>query len=103
MFYAIIENQNGERTGKLYTSQSEFIKDTFNPFFKPVFQLNFKVTGKTYQEKKESVRNIAAEWSTNVTTVDDLSWLECMAIANWFWKQGGRFGLLKEFQENAIC
>ena len=60
-----------------------------------------KITGKTYQERKESARQAAIEWQGYFDN-SNYSWLELCAIAEYFEKIGRRYGLLKEFFENCI-
>lgn len=57
---------------------------------------------KTYQQRKEQVRNEAIDWQDWLRE-NNVSY-EGLAIAtDYFEKQGRRYGLLLEFRENAIC
>jgi hypothetical protein len=62
----------------------------------------FKVSGKTYTERKENLRDLAIEYSNNVGETC-LSYGELAEIGCFFEKNGKRYGLLKEFKENGIC
>ncbi len=58
---------------------------------------------KSYQEMKEQVRQEAIDWQDWLSRTDSVSY-EGMAIASgYFERQGRRYGLLREFRENAIC
>ena len=60
-----------------------------------------EVTGKTYQERKTSLQELAIEYSN--TCYPDLSYGELATVDSFFETQGRRYGLLREFKENAIC
>ena len=61
------------------------------------------VSGKTYQERKNDLQNKAIEWSNSVGQYPKWSYGELATIQGFFETNGRRYGLLKEFQENAIC
>lgn len=75
--------------------------ETFSPEVENIKMLMFKITGKTYQEKKASAQELAIEWQTQFTGYS-WSYSEIMEIDEYFYKIGKRYGLLKEFRENAI-
>lgn len=102
MFYAAYRDHNGEEHGNLYFSHQEYYRDTFNPLTEFLAYIPFKVSGKTYQERQESVRNQAIEFSL-AFTYGHLSYEELHIIQSWFHRNGSRYGLIKEFHENAIC
>ena len=56
---------------------------------------------KTYQENKERVRQMAIEWQYE-TSEHDYSYGELSDFAEIFNRLGKRYGLLREFRENAI-
>lgn len=58
-------------------------------------------TKTTYQERKERAREIAIEWQLNFGN-NNYSWSELAAWGDYFSTLGKRFGLLREFRENAI-
>lgn len=58
-------------------------------------------TKKTYQEGKEEARQIAIDWQLNFENTN-YSYGELFEFGNYFYKLGRRYGLLKEFRENAI-
>lgn len=56
---------------------------------------------KTYGQLKEAARQEAIDWQIE-TTEQDLSYGELAEAGDRFWKLGKRYGLLREFRENAI-
>lgn len=80
----------------------KWLKDTFSPITKNIKTLDFKLSGKTYQEKKNSLRDLAIEWQLNFASLS-WSYLELSEIQNYFLENGKRYGLLQEFKENCIC
>lgn len=103
MFYGHITTPHGSgeiHTINIYFDWAAFHKDMFNPESTGEI-IRFEVNGKTYAERKESVRNTAIEWS--YADKDGLSIAEFMVVEDWFYKNGKRYGLLGEFRENAIC
>lgn len=56
---------------------------------------------KTYQEKKEDARQIAIDWQIEASE-QNYSYGELADYGEYFRKLGRRYGLLKEFRENAI-
>lgn len=70
------------------------------------FRNGFHVTGrrqaKTYKEKQEALRDFAIEWQYGFGDVN-YSWGDLSDWQDFFTEYGKRFGLLREFRENAIC
>lgn len=70
------------------------------------FRNGFHVLGyreaKTYEEKKEALREFAVEWSLGFSDVN-YSWGDLADWQDFFTEYGRRYGLLREFRENAIC
>jgi len=102
MFIAILK-KDYDSYGCIYNSYEQFAKDTFSPDIDILSIIPLKVSGKTYQERKEDLRNKAVEWSNVGGLYCDCSWNEAAIISNFFETSGRRYGLLKEFQENGIC
>ena len=77
-------------------------KDTFSPNCENIEVLDFKIKGKNYKERKGYLENIAIDYSNNFAS---LSWSygELFEIKIWFYENGKRYGLLREFRENGIC
>ena len=98
-----IFNENGEEKGILFYSWEEYNNATFPPeVIENSSFLEFQIHGKTYAERKASCEDIAIEWSNTGSTAN-LSWLDCMALGEWFETNGERYGLLKDFRENGFC
>ena len=100
MFFARYIN-NEKETAELYYDWDKFHSDTFSPYTQFVSLIDFTIHGRDYQSRKESLRDIAVEWSHNNGI--DLYASELFEIEDWFYKNGKRYGLLEEFRENAIC
>lgn len=101
MFYAKYRDINGEEVAKLYDLPEEYYADTFSPEVEPLTVIDFSVKGKNYRERQSSVRETAIDFQ--IADEGGLSMEELGRILNWFHEQGKRYGLLKEFQENAIA
>ena len=99
MFYATFK-QNGEYFGALYHDFQEYVNDTFDPGIETLAIIPFTVHGSSYAERRANVRETALEFQREA---EELSYNELWHIQNWFAKMGKRYGLLKEFMENAIC
>ena len=100
MFYVVVKD--GEVKSKLYHDWNEYYRDTFSPSVDVLGFVSYIVRGKTYDQKKECVRNIAKDTQILISHAQDISWEELCEIKAWFEKMGRRFGLLKEFRENGI-
>lgn len=70
-----------------------------------LFVLPFRIVGKTYQERKESLRNLAIDfqYNNNGDTDYQLSYSEIGDVGAFFERMGRKYGLLREFRENWIC
>ena len=55
-----------------------------------------------YEQKKEQIREQAIDWQADFCN-HDYSYGELAFFQCYFEKMGRRYGLLKEFRENAIC
>lgn len=105
MFLAKYELDNKEYNYIYYNNRNgweEYHKDTFSPYTKNMDLLILKVSGKNYEERKQCLYDLAIDYSYNFAS---LSWSygELAEICNFFETNGKRYGLLKEFKENAIC
>jgi len=101
-YYAAYIDAKGIEHGMMFDNETinSYYNVTFSPDTKEVVLITFRVSGKTYQERKEDVRQKAIEFSNfNFPGLffSDMIWIE-----NWFRKQAERYGLLEEFRENAI-
>lgn len=80
----------------------EWHKDTFSPTCEDIAILDFKISGKTYRERQGSLRDLAIDWQHNFCSYS-WSYGELAEIQGYFYENGKRYGLLREFHENAIC
>lgn len=55
-----------------------------------------------YRQKKEQVRDFAAEWQEEFSE-NRYTWADVAAYADMFSRLGRRWGLLREFRENGLC
>ena len=101
MFYAKYRDINGEEVAKLYDLPEEYYADTFSPEVEPLTVIDFAVKGKNYRERQSSVRETAIDFQ--IADDGGLSMEELGRILYWFTTQGKRYGLSKEFRENAVC
>ena len=89
-------------TANVYYDHDSYHRDTFSPDCVISYACHLCATGKNYAERRESIRNLAidvqaamSEAVSSYATFDELSYF--------FTRYGRRYGLLKEFYENAIC
>ena len=103
MFLGKYEIENKEYCGIYYGVQGWglWYKDTFNPDTKNASILHLIVKGNNYLEKKANLRSLAIDYQHNFNC--SWSYGEYAEITDWFYKNGKRYGLLKEFKENCIC
>ncbi len=105
MFIGKYEIDNREYFNIYYRNKDEYKlwnSDTFSPNIKNIETLDFKISGKNYEEKKASLKDLAINWQNNYSSLS-WSYSELAEINNYFYENGKRYGLLKEFRENAIC
>lgn len=101
MLYCVIRDKNKDEKANIFYNYEELNKETFSPMTEIVNIIELgSIQGKTYQEKKAAARNKAIEYSSNI--FPGLSWGECALLCDYFEKIGSRYGLLREFRENAI-
>lgn len=85
----------GEQGYKLW------FEETFSPDVENIEVLDFKIKGKNYKERKASLEDIAIDWSNNFSQYS-WSYGELAQIGSWFYEKAKKYGLIKEFEENAI-
>ena len=103
MFYADIKNtETGKHFGGIYLDPNEFNRDMFSPANELVSIVDFKVTGKTYAERQNSLRDVAIDFQSKEVGNFCMYMSEWALVSEWFTKMGKRYGLLREFRENAI-
>lgn len=101
-FYRLNNEEHFDIYYKNIYGYDEWRKDTFSPLVKDIECLDLKVSGNTYQERKENARELSVDWQLNFSSLD-WSYGELATINEYFHKVGKQYGLLKEFKENGIC
>jgi hypothetical protein len=101
-FYAAYIDGKGIEHGMMFDSETinRYYNVTFSPATREIAFIEFRVSGKTYQDRKEDVRQKAIDFQMH--DFPGLFWSEMLWIENWFKEQAKRYGLLEEFRENAI-
>ena len=85
----------------IYYDWNQWHAETFRPQTKNIDLLALKVTGKTYQERKASARDLAVMYQLQWSALP-WSWGEIAEIGAYFEKIGKRYGLIEEYHENGI-
>lgn len=101
MFYAKYAI-NGEEKCELYFDWGKFHSDTFSPETEVICLIDFTVHGKDYQSRKASVESTGIDWSNSGDTTG-LFYSDLALIGDWFYRNGKRYGLLRDFVENGLC
>ncbi len=104
MFIGYYELNNKEYFNIYYNNVNGwdlFHNDTFSPETKNIKILQFKIDGKSYQEKKGSLIDLAIDYQLNFGCLG-WSYGELAEIQNFFETNARRYGLLREFKENCI-
>ena len=104
MFYARLKNEEtGKKTSVLYYDTRSYIEDTFSPLWTTLDIITFVVSGKTYRERQNDLREKAIRFQMAIGDSEGLYASEYAEIVRWFGRNARRYGLLQEFVENAIC
>lgn len=74
---------------------------TFTPATNYNIVTNFKIKGKTYNERKNNLIDIAIELQNTLSSFD-ISYNKLFIIGNFLEKNAKRYGLMEEFKENGI-
>lgn len=83
----------------LYNNKTECIRDIANSNCK-TYCIAFAEHGSTFRRRHDYIRSIAIDWSyvdQSFLSLDEIS-----EVSHFFEKTGEKYGLLREFQENAI-
>lgn len=104
MFFAKLKRPTFTESN-LYFDNYQYVIDTFNPEVETLCIIPFHVHGKTYAARKESARQLAIDFQNCEDGSADinLSYRELSYIQGFFERVGKKYGLLREFRENAIC
>ena len=101
MFIGVFKNAKNKIENYVYFDWRAWHTDTWNPTIEIIGLLNFKISGKTYTEKKASLEDLAKDWQNNFACYA-WGYGELAEIYNFFEKNAKKYGLLKEFKENGI-
>lgn len=97
-----IEELTARHGGPLAVLKDQMTGRTFTHGLEALKRCDLSIIGRmTYQQRKESARQEAIEWQRE-TSEFSLSYDELAAAQDHFQRLGRRFGLLREFRENAI-
>ena len=100
-----VGREHKDNVGGIYTDISyKALTDEYEiPEDNILLYIPLQVSGKTYQARRNDLREKATEWSNGLGEYPNWSYSELGDISDFFERNGRRYGLLKEFQENAIC
>lgn len=85
--------------GGIYENVSEKQAREFNP---ECYYIPLTVSGRGYQERKADLEEKAKEYQSTCYDFCGFSYGELITIESFFETQGRRYGLIREFRENAI-
>lgn len=94
-----------DNIGGIYTdiTYKALIEEYEIPEENILLYIPFKISGKTYQERKADLQDKAITWSNDLNLYPCWSYGELADISEFFETNARRYGLLQEFKENAIC
>lgn len=97
MFYANYLEKDGTRVGHLFDSMVGFMMLTDT---NPIDIVDFKVSGRTYKERKESARQLAIDYQH--MECGGMYMSEYAEVGDYFRKIGKRYGLSEEFENEGV-
>lgn len=100
MFIGIKTDSAGIETAKIYYNSRDWFNDSFSPDY-DYNMISFKITGKTYAERKESARALAIDFQ-NLFSSMVLYWGDLATVGGYLERVAKRYGLITEFKENGI-
>lgn len=95
MIYATI---NGN--GRIFDNYADLHTATFSPDIDITDIIEFKITGKSYAERRERCRELAIEFQH--AAAPGLYYSDVANVTAFLEKNARRYGLLTEFKENGI-
>ena len=98
MFYASYADKNGKVMGHLFKNYLQYLEEVGDDT--PIAIVDFKTSGCTYAEKKESVRQVAQEYMR--AECGDMYMSEYAEVGDWFRLMGKRYGLSEEFENEWV-
>ena len=105
MVFCKIRQNKGNYTESLFCAESDLERMERLLDITVLRVLPFEIGGRNYRERQNSLRDLAIDFQlTNDGDTDvQLSIGEMGAASAYFERMGRRYGLLREFRENAIC
>lgn len=100
LVYTRYKDIDGEVKDKWVDNFFDFAGIYFNPTVEELCTITLAVSGNTYKERKEDLRNKAIDYSNNWS---DMHFYSIRVFQEFFEKNAKRYGLVREFKENAIC
>lgn len=97
MFYASYREKDGKKVGHLFDSMVGYMNYTDAM---PIDIIDFKVSGSTYEEKKQSARQVAIDFQHAERGGMFMS--EYADATEWFKTIGKRYGLSAEFEREGV-
>lgn len=98
MFYASYAKDDGTIEGHLFNNYLEYLDCVGTS--SPISLIDFKVKGRTYAEKKNSLRQVAIEYTN--AECGGMFTSEYAEVGRWFTHMGMRYGLSDEFVEEGV-
>lgn len=106
MFFAAFQTIDHAPQAAIYHETpggyAEYHRDTWNPETEIITCFRLNVSGRSYKERKRNLREKALEYSSAAALVN-LSYGELATLQDFFENAGRKYGLIREFRENAIC
>lgn len=101
MIFSVVNFPSGDSMSCLFDSMGQLKDATSYPNVTAAHVYELKLNGKTYSDRRESLRNLAID----IQAADNggLSYMEMYNLQRFFERNARRYGLLTEFHENAIC
>lgn len=96
MILAMVENKLN------VMDTQDFITATFNPLTDYKVYFSLKVSGKTYNDRKQDLIEKAHIYQQAMSEYDGLSYGDFFALDDFFEDNGKRYGCMREFKDNGI-
>ena len=102
MVLAIVYNQDREKEVKLFWKHTDFLCE--HNAENVVEFVDLTIRGKRYRDRKECLREIAiaAQHISFDDAACDVMWWLADEMQDYFYRNGQRYGLLRELRENAM-
>ena len=101
--YAAVRLPDGTIDVGLYTFPHKKFMREVHTLGDVLYAIPFSVSGKTYQDRQNNLRELAIDWQLADSEVSGgLSCGELADIGAFFNRAGSKLGLIREFRENGI-